>query len=57
MIWAANLLHGGAPLGDSSRTRQSQVSHYLFEGATGYYTAMVSGPEVRAWNEPVWVTP
>jgi hypothetical protein len=57
MIWSANLLHGGAPLRDPSRTRHSQVSHYLFEGATGYYTAMVSGPDFRVWNEPTWLTP
>ena len=50
MIWSANLLHGGAPLRNPSRTRHSQVSHYLFEGATGYYTAMVSGPDFRVWK-------
>jgi ectoine hydroxylase-related dioxygenase (phytanoyl-CoA dioxygenase family) len=56
LVWAANLLHGGSPLRDRSRSRQSQVSHYLFEGSTGYYTAMVSGPDRRVWNEVGWVT-
>lgn len=32
IIWAANLLHGGAPQRDRSRTRHSQVTHYFFEG-------------------------
>ena len=32
MIWAANLLHGGAVQRDHARTRHSQVTHYLFEG-------------------------
>jgi ectoine hydroxylase-related dioxygenase (phytanoyl-CoA dioxygenase family) len=32
LIWSANLLHGGAPQRDRSRTRHSQVTHYYFEG-------------------------
>jgi ectoine hydroxylase-related dioxygenase (phytanoyl-CoA dioxygenase family) len=56
LIWAANLLHGGAPQRDPGRTRHSQVSHYLFEGATGFYTAIVSGPDHRVWTEPQWVS-
>ncbi len=31
LIWAANLLHGGAPILDPSRTRYSQVTHYFFD--------------------------
>lgn len=31
LIWAANLLHGGMPHLDKSRTRWSQVTHYYFE--------------------------
>jgi ectoine hydroxylase-related dioxygenase (phytanoyl-CoA dioxygenase family) len=56
LIWAANLLHGGSFQRDKTRTRHSQVSHYLFEGATGYYTAVVSDPDNRVWNEPQWVS-
>jgi hypothetical protein len=57
MVWVANLLHGGAALRDRNRTRQSQVSHYLFEGATGYYTAMISESDRRVWTEPEWLNP
>lgn len=31
LIWAANAFHGGEPIADRSRTRQSQVTHYYFE--------------------------
>ena len=37
LIWAANLLHGGDPVGDPSSTRLTQVTHYYFEDCT-YYT-------------------
>jgi len=54
IVWAANLLHGGATQADRSRTRLSQVTHYFFEGCR-YYTPMASeGEEVR-WRDPVWV--
>lgn len=32
LVWAANLLHGGDPIGDPQSSRYSQVSHYYFEG-------------------------
>ena len=32
IVWAANLLHGGSPILDRSRTRHTQVTHYYFEG-------------------------
>ncbi|MBL1256538.1 phytanoyl-CoA dioxygenase family protein [Methylocystis sp. Sn-Cys] len=32
LIWASNLLHGGAPRVDAARSRWSQVTHYFFEG-------------------------
>ncbi len=31
LIWAANVFHGGEPIADATRTRQSQVTHYYFE--------------------------
>ncbi|MBO9671783.1 MAG: phytanoyl-CoA dioxygenase family protein, partial [Sphingobium sp.] len=34
LIWAANLLHGGSPHNDPTRTRWSQVTHYYFENCT-----------------------
>jgi hypothetical protein len=42
-IWAANLLHGGAPQRDPARTRWSQVTHYFFENCA-YYVPMMSAP-------------
>lgn len=41
LIWTANLLHGGDTHRDRTRTRWSQVTHYLFEGC-GYYTPLGS---------------
>ncbi|MFN3573154.1 MAG: phytanoyl-CoA dioxygenase family protein [Phenylobacterium sp.] len=40
-VWAANLVHGGAPITDPVRTRRSQVTHYYFEGCR-YYTPLLS---------------
>ena len=31
VIWAANVLHGGDPIKDKSRSRLSQVTHYYFD--------------------------
>ena len=39
LIWAANLLHGGAAQNDMKRTRYSQVTHYYFDNCA-YYTPM-----------------
>ena len=36
LIWAANLLHGGAPILDPSATRWSQVTHYFFDNCAWY---------------------
>jgi hypothetical protein len=43
LIWAANLLHGGAAQKDKTRTRHSQVTHYYFRGCC-YYTPLASAP-------------
>ena len=43
LIWAANLIHGGAPQRDRSLTRHSQVTHYYFENCA-YYAPSVSDP-------------
>jgi ectoine hydroxylase-related dioxygenase (phytanoyl-CoA dioxygenase family) len=54
LVWAANLLHGGAPQRDRSLSRHSQVTHYFFEGCR-YWAPMVSeGDDVR-WREPRWI--
>ena len=42
LIWASNLLHGGAPVLDGTSTRYSQATHYYFEGCTHYYSPMFS---------------
>lgn len=41
LIWSANLLHGGQPILDQSRTRHSQVTHYYFKGCS-YHTPLLS---------------
>ncbi|HSX62262.1 MAG TPA: phytanoyl-CoA dioxygenase family protein [Tahibacter sp.] len=41
LIWSANLLHGGAPQRDPTRTRWSQVTHYFFADCC-YTTPMLS---------------
>ena len=43
LIWAANLVHGGAAQKDLKRTRHSQVTHHYFEGCS-YYTPLGSVP-------------
>jgi hypothetical protein len=47
LIWAANLLHGGAAQVDLKRTRYSQVTHYFFDGCC-YYTPQLSIPFLGA---------
>jgi hypothetical protein len=54
LIWHANLLHGGSPQKDSSRSRHSQVTHYYFEGCR-YYTPMHSTGDEIQFRNPVWI--
>jgi len=54
LIWAANLLHGGAPQRDRSRSRHSQVTHYFFEDCQYYVPMLSEGDNVR-WRDPEWV--
>lgn len=42
LIWASNLLHGGAPILDPNSTRYAQATHYYFEGCNHYYSPMFS---------------
>ncbi|CAB9509423.1 Phytanoyl-CoA dioxygenase (PhyH) [Seminavis robusta] len=42
LIWAAGLLHGGAPQNNPALTRKSQVTHYYFEGAQYYWVPHLS---------------
>jgi hypothetical protein len=41
LIWCANLLHGGSPQTDPTKTRWSQVTHYFFDDCV-YYTPAFS---------------
>jgi ectoine hydroxylase-related dioxygenase (phytanoyl-CoA dioxygenase family) len=51
LVWAANLLHGGARRNDLGRTRLTQVTHYLFEGCE-YWTPMLSDGDHIHWRKP-----
>lgn len=55
LVWAANLLHGGSPRADKTRTRNSQVTHYFFEGCR-YYTPVLSRGDQITWRDPVWIS-
>lgn len=54
LIWHANLLHGGAPRKDPSRSRHSQVTHYFFADCR-YYTPMLSSEGNPSYRDPVWI--
>jgi ectoine hydroxylase-related dioxygenase (phytanoyl-CoA dioxygenase family) len=54
IVWAANLLHGGATQTDPDRSRLSQVTHYYFEGCR-YFTPMRTEGENVWWRDPVWI--
>lgn len=54
LIWHANLLHGGAPQKDLSRSRHSQVTHYYFADCK-YYTPMNSTSEELYFRDPFWI--
>jgi hypothetical protein len=41
LIWSSNIVHGGLPVIDQSRTRWSQVTHYYFPGCV-YYAPVLS---------------
>ena len=54
MVWAANLLHGGAVHRDHARTRRSQVTHYLFEGCR-FKRPIWSEGDRTWWDYPMWI--
>jgi hypothetical protein len=55
LLWASNLLHGGSPQRDRSRTRYSQVTHFYFEGCK-YWAPLYSDGQDIHWNHPNWIT-
>lgn len=54
LVWSPNLIHGGAVQTDKSKTRNSQVTHYFFEGCR-YYGPMYSEPDHIVWEYPTWI--
>ena len=54
LIWSPNLIHGGAVQTDKSKTRNSQVTHYFFEGCR-YFGPMYSEPDHIVWEYPTWI--
>jgi ectoine hydroxylase-related dioxygenase (phytanoyl-CoA dioxygenase family) len=54
LLWAPNLLHGGAPQRDNARTRHSQVTHYFFEGCRHYSPVRTEGDRIF-WDYLDWV--
>lgn len=54
LIWHANLLHGGAPQKDLTRSRHSQVTHFYFEDCR-YYTPMNSTADKPFFRDPEWI--
>ena len=54
IVWHANLLHGGSPQTDKAKTRNSQVTHYYFEGAKPWRQLQsLAGKE---YFEPNWIS-
>jgi ectoine hydroxylase-related dioxygenase (phytanoyl-CoA dioxygenase family) len=51
LLWAANMLHGGAKMRDRKRTRHSQVTHYFFEDCR-YWVPMFSDGDSVHWIDP-----
>jgi phytanoyl-CoA dioxygenase PhyH len=51
IVWSANILHGGSPRKDMSRTRLSQVTHFYFEDCR-YWMPMLSTDDDVKWTHP-----
>ncbi len=54
MVWSGDLVHGGMPIRVPGRTRQSQVTHYFFEGCR-YWVPKLSEPGAVLWREPLFL--
>jgi len=53
IVWHANLLHGGSFQIDKSKTRNSQVTHYFFDGAKPW--RQLQSSVEREYFEPHWI--
>lgn len=51
IIWSANIIHGGKLIKDDKRTRQSQVTHYHYEGCEKYFNPLYSEPHNGKYKE------
>lgn len=51
LIWASNLLHGGAPTLNDKSTRYAQATHFYFEGCSNYYSPMFSNKSAGVYSE------
>ncbi|MDC1004378.1 phytanoyl-CoA dioxygenase family protein [Opitutales bacterium] len=54
IIWHGNLLHGGAPHIDRELSRNSQVTHYYFDGAKPW-RPLFSKENRKHYFEPAWI--
>ena len=54
LIWSANLIHGGAPQKDKTRTRHSLVTHFTFEGCS-YFSPMHGNERFTFRKHPTWI--
>lgn len=54
LVWAANLLHGGAKQTNKTLTRQSQVTHYYLDGAKPWRPG--HSKDQRAYFTPEWIS-
>jgi hypothetical protein len=57
LVWAAHVVHGGAPQRDRSRTRHSQVTHYYFEGDFRHGWPLRREGDRSYYDYPAWITP
>jgi ectoine hydroxylase-related dioxygenase (phytanoyl-CoA dioxygenase family) len=54
VVWASDVIHGGAPQRDMSLTRLSQVTHYFFEGCE-FWRPIQSDLGTRHYFKPAFI--
>jgi Phytanoyl-CoA dioxygenase (PhyH) len=54
LVWSSRLIHGGSPHRDKDRTRNSQVTHYFFEGCRFFSPVRTEGDHIF-WDSPAWI--